>query len=71
MAVEVFEDNSDPLTSLHIVVYKAGRSLIPSWWLELPENDDDDSYDLNEIQALLNCLPSIKTQLEAILEYFE
>ena len=44
---------------------------MPSWWLELPGDDDDDLYDLNEIQAVLNCLPSIKAQLEAILEYFK
>lgn len=71
MAVEVFSEDLEPSTSLHIVVYRTGKALMPSWWLELPGDDDDDLYDLNEIQAVLNCLPSIKAQLEAILEYFK
>lgn len=71
MAVEIFDEDAVPSTSIHIVVYNNKNHLIPSWWLELPVSDDDDFYNLNEIQSILNCLPSIKKQLESILEYFE
>lgn len=67
MPVEIFDETSDPSTSLHIAIYNEDGHIIPAWWLELPTKDE---YDLNEIAAILDCIPSIAEQLEKLLEHF-
>lgn len=66
MAVEKFEPDTLPSTSLHLTVYNDDGEIIPAWWLEI---EADDNYDLAEIVALLDCLPSISEQLQKLLEF--
>ena len=67
MAVEIFDETTPPSTSLHVAIYNEKGAMIPSWWLELPEEEE---YDILEIRTILDCIPSIVDQLEKLIQYF-
>ena len=67
MSVELFDIDEDPSTTLVLTIYNNGVDIIPSWWLEILEQK---YYDIEEIKALLDCIPNIVKQLEKVLEHF-
>jgi hypothetical protein len=67
MSVELFDVDEDPSTTLVLAIYNDGRDIIPCWWLEILEQK---YYDIEEIKALLDCIPNVVKQLEKVLEHF-
>lgn len=65
MSVEKFETDQDPSTTLVIAVYNDGTDIIPSWWLEILEQQ---YYDVAEIEAMLDVIPGIVSRLEEFVE---
>jgi len=68
MPVELFNIDEDPSTTLVIAIYNDGNDIIPSWWLEMI---DRDYYDIQEMQAVLDCIPGIVSRLEQFVEKFK
>lgn len=68
MAVEIFDEEAEPSTSLHIAIYNVKGSLVPSWWMEIP---DEGWYDVAEMETILDCLPSIQIAIEKMVEHLK
>lgn len=69
MPVEIFNSEETPDTMISIAIYNNNGEIIPSWWISI-KNSNRDYYDLDEIRAVIECIPNITTQLQKLVDYF-